>query len=179
VVRSASDQPLHGLAEVADLFFLLALAFAAHDACAFAQQAAEGVGGFGQRGVVGAVNEVLRDDAALDVAVVVAADAQDGLVGAGVEFAGHFGGVPVVLSSRSLLQRHGAGFGLGHVSRLMDTPSAMARRASASMNVADAGDDGLGHLVLARQLGQGVAGWVEPAAPPVNTLACTSAMRSR
>jgi hypothetical protein len=92
VVRSAfCDQPGHGLAEVADLFFLLALAFAAHALGALAQQAAEGVGGFGQRGVVGAVHEVLRDDAALDVAVVAAADAQDGLVGAGVEFAGHFG----------------------------------------------------------------------------------------
>ena len=55
------DQPVHGLAEVADFFFLLALAFAAHDAGALAQQAAEGVGGLGQRGVVGAVHEVLRD----------------------------------------------------------------------------------------------------------------------
>jgi hypothetical protein len=48
VALGFADQPAHGLAEVADLFFLLALAFAAHDAGAFVQQAAEGVGGFGQ-----------------------------------------------------------------------------------------------------------------------------------
>src|SRR3990167_1543498 len=80
-----ADQPLHGLAEVADFFFLLLFAFAAQGLGALAQQAAEGFSGFGQGGVVGAVHEVLRDDAALDVAVVAAADAQQGLVGAGVE----------------------------------------------------------------------------------------------
>ena len=46
--------------------------------------------------VVGAVHKVLRDDAALDVAVVAAADAQQGLVGAGVEFATTSAGAPVV-----------------------------------------------------------------------------------
>jgi hypothetical protein len=151
---------LHGLAEVADLFFLLAFAFAAQHACAFAQQAAEGVGGFGQRGVVGAVHEVLRDDAALDVAVVAAADAQDGLVGAHVEFAGHFGRhVPVVLSSRSLsCSATALASASATVSRLMRHAVGMARNASASMKLREAGDHRLGHLVLARQLGQGVAG---------------------
>jgi len=63
-------EPRHGFAEVAHLFFLLAFAFAAHHAGAFAQQAFEGVGGFGQGGVVGAVHEVLREHAAFYVAVV-------------------------------------------------------------------------------------------------------------
>jgi hypothetical protein len=70
----------------------MALAFAAH-ARARLRRANRGrcLAAVGQRGVVGAVDEVLCDDAAFDVAVVAAADAQQGLVGAGVEFAGHFG----------------------------------------------------------------------------------------
>jgi hypothetical protein len=47
------------------------------------------------------VHEVLREHAALDVAVVAAADAQDGLVGAGVELAGHFGRRALVALSSS------------------------------------------------------------------------------
>jgi hypothetical protein len=69
------QQPLHGDAEVADAFFFLALAFTAHDLGTVAQQAAEGVGGFGQGGVVGAVDEVLRQNTAFHIAVVAAADA--------------------------------------------------------------------------------------------------------
>jgi type I restriction enzyme R subunit len=84
-------QPGHRGAEVGDLLFLHLLAFAAaHDGIG-AQQAQEGGAGAGQRGVVGAVQEVLADDAALDVAVVAAADAQQVLVGAGVEFGAHLG----------------------------------------------------------------------------------------
>ena len=90
-VFGLGDEPGHGFAEIADLFFFGTLALATHDACAFAQQVFECVGRFGQRRVVGAVHKVLREHAALDVAMVAAADAQNRLVGAGVKFAGHFG----------------------------------------------------------------------------------------
>jgi hypothetical protein len=161
-VFGLADQPLHGLAEVADLFFLLALAFAAHHFGAFAEQAAEGVGGFGQGGVVGAVHKVLRDDAALDVAVVAAADAQNGLVGAHVELAGHFGRVPVVFSSCSLACSGGAPRRRPRCPGSGATPSAIARRASASMKPRRRVIT-LGQLVLARQFGQRVS-------PAVNRL---------
>jgi hypothetical protein len=52
------------------------LAFAARDLGAFAQQALKVWAAATSAGVVAAVHEVLRDDAALDVAVVAAADAQ-------------------------------------------------------------------------------------------------------
>ena len=55
-----ANEPLHGLSEVADFFFLLLLALATRDLGAFAEQAAEGVCGFGQGGVVGAVHKIGR-----------------------------------------------------------------------------------------------------------------------
>ncbi len=100
---------------------------------AFAEQAAEGVGGFGQGGVVGACTSPACD-AALDVAVVAAADAQHGLVGAGVEFAGHFGGHAGGSEFAQLgLQGDGAGFGVFHGVEVQGDASAIARRASRSM----------------------------------------------
>ena len=86
-----ADEPMHGLAEVVGLFFFLSLALTPHDFGAFTEQTAEGVGGFGQRAVVGTVHEVLRNDAALDVAVMPAADAKQWLVGADVKLCADFG----------------------------------------------------------------------------------------
>ena len=86
-----TDEPMHGLAKVVGLFFFLSLAFTAHDFGAFTQQAAEGVGRFSQSAIVGTVHEILRDDAALDVAMMPAADAQQGLVGSHVKLSAHFG----------------------------------------------------------------------------------------
>ena len=83
------DQPAHGLAEVADLFGLGLFAFTACDLGAFGQQTGKAVRFGRQGGVVLAAHKVLREDGALDVAVVVAADAQDGVLGVWVEFRSH------------------------------------------------------------------------------------------
>ncbi len=150
------DEPGHGLAEVAHFLFALALAFAAQHPGAFAEQAAEGVGGFGQGGVIGAVHEVLRDDAALDVAVVAAADAQHGLVGAGVEFAGHFGGHAGGGEFAQLgLQGDGAGFGVFHGIEVEGDAIGDRAQGLAVHEGGKAFDDGLGHLVLLRQGAEG------------------------
>ena len=103
-----SNEPGHGFPEVVDFLFLLAFAFAARHFGALAQQALEGFGGFAQCGVVGTMNKVLGEYAALDVAVQAAADAQNRFVGARIKFACHFG------IGQEGLQRGGRGFGVRH-----------------------------------------------------------------
>jgi hypothetical protein len=49
-----------------------------------------------------AAHELLGQDGALDIAVVMAADAQDGVLAVGVDLAVTSAGTPVVVSSRSL-----------------------------------------------------------------------------
>src|SRR6185295_14901559 len=94
-------------AEVGHLLLLLLVALAAlHDRLA-REQALEGGAGLGERFVVGAVHKVGRDDAALDVAVVAAADAQHVLVGARVVLGGNLGVV------QRGLERQRAGLGAG------------------------------------------------------------------
>ena len=85
------NQPGHRDAKVDHLLLLGALAFAAANDRAFAEQALEGLAGFAERSVIAAMHKVLRDHAALDVAVQPAADAQQVLVGAHIELRFHRG----------------------------------------------------------------------------------------
>jgi hypothetical protein len=76
------------------------------------------------------VQEVRADDAALDVAVVAAADAQQVLVGALVEDGFHLGVV------QRGLQGQGAGLGLGGVVQVQGQAVAQGAQGSTSIQLA-------------------------------------------
>ncbi len=90
-VFSLHDQPAHGQAEIRNFFLLGPLTLTAHGTCTFGQQRFKSLSRLGQRRVVGAVNKILRDNAAFHIAVVAATDAQNRLVGTYVKFAGNDG----------------------------------------------------------------------------------------
>ena len=89
-VLGLSNQPTHGNAKVADLFFFGFVALATQNARTLIEQTTEGLCGFSQCGVVCAVHKVLRDDATFNVSVVASADAQNRFVGAHIKFTRRF-----------------------------------------------------------------------------------------
>ena len=97
------------------------------------------------------MHKVLRQHAAFDIAVVAAADAQNRLVGAHVKLARHFG------VGQLGLQRGSRNFCVGHGVQVQRHAIGDASQSFCVHEVLQACDDGLGHLVLARQLGQCVA----------------------
>ena len=99
---------------------------------ALSQQAAEGAGCFGQGSVIRAMNEVLRDDTAFDIAMMPTADTQDGFVGSGVELAGDFNRAADL--AQVALRQSPMPLLAPRYPKFRETPSAMARRASASRN---------------------------------------------
>jgi hypothetical protein len=109
--------------------FLGALAFAAAHEGAWADQAGEGGGRFGQHAVVGAFDEVGVDRADFDVTVVHALDPQLVLLVELVRTHGDFDGDVVDV----LLQRAGRGFRASSVLRSSFTPVMMAVSAARSI----------------------------------------------
>ncbi len=152
------QQPFHRLAEIADFFLLLAFAFAAHHHRAVCQQTAERIGGIGQRRVIRTVGKVLGDDAAFGVAVVVAADAQQGLVGANVKLGVDFGRYARGVEFPQLgLQQRGAGLGLVEGVQIQMHAIGHGTQGFAVHEVGQPRNHRFGDLVLTRQLRQGLA----------------------
>ena len=86
-----ADEPVHGLAEVVGLFFFLTCSPSPRMTLAPSPSKPRKVlAASANAAVVGTMYEILRNDAALDVAVMPTADAQQWLVGANVKLSAHF-----------------------------------------------------------------------------------------